>query len=163
MIFVTVGTHEQPFDRLVQYIDFLKRDGLSEEVLMQTGFSAYEPKYCAWERMFPYREMEKRIFQAKIVITHGGPASFIPVLQAGKTPVVVPRRSQYGEHVNDHQVEFVRAVAERMGNILPVYEIGRLGDVIAHYDELAASMPQGAGKHNVEFNRMFGELVRGMF
>ena len=28
MIFVTVGTHEQPFDRLVKAIDELKRDQL---------------------------------------------------------------------------------------------------------------------------------------
>ena len=28
MIFVTVGTHEQPFNRLVQKIDELKRDGI---------------------------------------------------------------------------------------------------------------------------------------
>ena len=40
MIFVTVGTHEQPFNRLIEYIDNLKRDGIiTEEVIMQTGFS----------------------------------------------------------------------------------------------------------------------------
>ena len=27
MIFVTVGTHEQPFNRLIQKIDELKKDG----------------------------------------------------------------------------------------------------------------------------------------
>ena len=31
MIFVTVGTHEQPFNRLVQEIDNLKRDGIITE------------------------------------------------------------------------------------------------------------------------------------
>ena len=46
MIFVTVGTHEQPFNRLIEFIDNLKRDGkIQEEVIMQTGFSTYEPKY----------------------------------------------------------------------------------------------------------------------
>ena len=28
MIFVTVGTHEQPFNRLIQKIDELKKDGI---------------------------------------------------------------------------------------------------------------------------------------
>ena len=38
MIFVTVGTHEQPFNRLVQEIDNLKRDGvITEDVIMHTG------------------------------------------------------------------------------------------------------------------------------
>ena len=30
MIFVTVGTHEQPFDRLVECVDNLKKDGTIE-------------------------------------------------------------------------------------------------------------------------------------
>ena len=47
MIFVTVGTHEQPFNRLVKAIDKLKKDGvITEDVIMQTGYSTYEPKYC---------------------------------------------------------------------------------------------------------------------
>ena len=44
MIFVTVGTHEQPFNRLVKAIDKLKKDGvITEDVIMQTGYSTYEP------------------------------------------------------------------------------------------------------------------------
>ena len=52
MIFVTVGTHEQPFNRLIQAVDDLKRDGIiTEEVIMQTGFSTYKPKYCKWDKL----------------------------------------------------------------------------------------------------------------
>lgn len=40
MIFVTVGTHEQPFNRLIQKIDELKKDGtIQDDVIIQTGFS----------------------------------------------------------------------------------------------------------------------------
>ena len=36
MIFVTVGTHEQPFDRLIEHIDSLvKNNIIVEEVIMQ--------------------------------------------------------------------------------------------------------------------------------
>ena len=42
MIFVTVGTHEQPFNRLIQKIDELKKDGtIQDDVIIQTGFSTY--------------------------------------------------------------------------------------------------------------------------
>ena len=45
MIFVTVGTHEQPFNRLIKKIDELKKNGIiQEEVIIQTGFSTYEPR-----------------------------------------------------------------------------------------------------------------------
>ena len=58
MIFVTVGTHEQQFNRLVQCIDELKRDNhIKEEVVIQTGYCTYEPKYCTWSKLFPYEEM----------------------------------------------------------------------------------------------------------
>ena len=121
MIFVTVGTHEQPFNRLIQKVDELKRDGIiKDDVIIQTGFSTYEPKYCQWSKLIPYQQMIRNVADARIVITHGGPASFIMPLQIGKTPIVVPRQHQFNEHVNDHQVEFARNVAERMGNILVV-------------------------------------------
>lgn len=160
MIFVTVGTHEQPFNRLLEYIDNMKKDGvITEDVIMQIGFSTYEPKYCKWKKLLPYKKMEQYVKEAHIVITHGGPASFIMPLQIGKTPIVVPRQHQYGEHVNDHQVDFVKAVSQRMGTIIPVIDIMELQDKILNYDEIVASMPCGLNSNNVEFNRWFGMIV----
>ncbi|MDD6794040.1 MAG: glycosyltransferase, partial [Clostridiaceae bacterium] len=87
MIFVTVGTHEQPFNRLIENIDKLKEAGvIQEEVIMQIGFSTYIPKSCKYYKLLPYSDMNKYISEARIVITHGGPASFIMPLQMGKTP-----------------------------------------------------------------------------
>ena len=78
MIFVSVGTHEQPFNRLVKAVDDLKKDGvITDEVIIQTGFSTYKPKYCQCSKLIPYQQMIKNVADAKIVITHGGPASFI--------------------------------------------------------------------------------------
>lgn len=160
MIFVTVGTHEQPFNRLIEYIDNLKRDGIiSEEVIMQTGFSTYEPKYCKWSRLIPYREMVKNVAEARIVITHGEPASFIMTLQIGKTPIVVPRQKQFNEHVNDHQLDFAKAVADRMGTIIPVVQTNDLKDVIINYDEIVAQMPSGMKSNNKVFNDSLEKLV----
>lgn len=62
MIFVTVGTHEQPFNRLIQKIDELKKDGtIQDDVIIQTGFSTYEPKYCQWSKLIPYQQMVKNV------------------------------------------------------------------------------------------------------
>ncbi len=164
MIFVTVGTHEQQFDRLIRKMDELKRDGaFQDEVIMQTGFSTYEPKYCTWSKLIPYQEMVKNVAEARIVITHGGPASFIMPLQIGKTPIVVPRQKRFDEHVNDHQLEFARNVAARMGTIIPVEDIDTLGDVISRYDELVAGMGHGMESHNKKFNEDLEQLVQGLF
>lgn len=164
MIFVTVGTHEQPFNRLVEYIDGLKKDGtIAEEVIIQTGYSTYEPKYCKWQKLFPYHEMIKLVDEARIIITHGGPSSFIMPLQIGKTPIVVPRRHEFNEHVNDHQVSFSKAVAERMGTIIVVEDMDRLGETITHYDEIISGMESGLKSNNELFNEELEKIVNEMF
>ena len=142
MIFVTVGTHEQQFNRLVQYMDELKGSGrVTEDVIIQTGYSTYEPEHCQWSKFLPYSKMGEYVDKARIIITHGGPSSFIAALQVGKIPIVVPRNAEFGEHVNNHQIDFCEAVQRRQGNILLVKDIIELGNMIIQYDELVAAMP----------------------
>lgn len=164
MIFVTVGTHEQPFNRLVRYMDELKKSGVIEdEVIVQTGFCTYEPKYCTWSKLYPYQQMVKNVEEARIVITHGGPSSFIMPLQIGKIPIVVPRRKQFNEHVNDHQAEFVKQVAGRQKNIIVVEEIDELKDMILNYDSIVADMKAGLKSNNDRFNKELEKVIDGMF
>ncbi len=164
MIFVTVGTHEQQFNRLLQQLDRLVQQGeITEDVVIQTGYSTYEPQHCTWSKLLPYQKMQQYVAQARIVITHGGPSSFIMPLQIGKIPIVVPRQQQFGEHVNDHQLLFARAVAQRQGNILVVEDISTLGQVLRDYDRLVSSMPATSQSNNAAFNdalcRLVGQLL----
>ncbi len=150
MIFVTVGTHEQQFDRLVRAVDELKENGtLSEHVFIQTGYSAYAPKHCEHSAFVPFKQMKTHMAEADVVITHGGPSSFIEAMAAGKVPVVVPRRGDLGEHVNDHQADFVRIVAERQGGIVPVYDVAELASAIERARELSRGVEFKS--HNAEF------------
>ena len=164
MIFVTVGTHEQPFDRLVSAIDELKGKGIiCEDVIIQTGYSTFQPKHCQWHKLLPYSEMVKNVASARIVITHGGPSSFIMPLQVGKIPVVVPREEKYGEHVNDHQVAFCREVQQRQKNILVVQDMAQLGDYIANYNDKVAQLAGGYTSNNEAFNRKFCSLIKDLY
>jgi UDP-N-acetylglucosamine transferase subunit ALG13 len=52
------------------------------------------------------------IHNADLLIMHAGAGSIMHAVEAGKVPVVMPRRAAFGEHVNDHQVEFAQALAE---------------------------------------------------
>ena len=71
--------------------------------------------------------------KARIIITHGGPASFILPLQEHKIPIIVPRQEKYNEHINNHQVEFVHFVEEKQKNIIIVDNIDDLRDVLEDY------------------------------
>lgn len=160
MIFVTVGTHEQQFNRLVEYMD--KWSSVHDErVVIQTGYSTYEPKHCKWGKVFPYQKMVEMVEEARVIITHGGPSSFIMPLQIGKTPIVVPRQKKYKEHVNDHQVKFCHQVEERMGTIVVVDDIEKLGGVIDAYGEIKQE-----GKNisnNAKFCEELENIVDEMF
>lgn len=164
MIFVTVGTHEQQFNRLIRSVDNLKRDGfIQEEVFIQTGFSTYVPRYCKWDKLLPYNGMKKMVETARLIITHGGPSSIIMPLQIGKVPIVIPRQKKYGEHVNNHQVEFVKIVSEKLKNIIPVYEITELKNVISGYDKAPVFSGMEIKTNNILFNEKFEKLVEDMF
>lgn len=164
MIFDTVGTLKQPFNRLVQKMDELKKNGtIQEDVIIQTGFSTYEPQYCQWSKLIPYQQMIKNVEEARIVITHGGPASFIMPLQIGKTPIVVPRQHKFDEHVNNHQVEFARNVEKRMGTIIDVEDVETLGDIITNYYQIVAGMGHGMSSNNAKFNEELEKLVDKLF
>lgn len=161
MIFVTVGTHEQPFNRLVEYMDKWSYEH-DEKVVIQTGFSTYEPKKAIWSKLYPYKRMIEFVDEARIVITHGGPSSFIMPLQIGKIPIVVPRKHEFNEHVNDHQVAFSNAVAERQGNIIVVEDVEKLEEVLENYDEIVAGMKNGHTSNNERFCKEFSNIVDEM-
>lgn len=164
MIFVTVGTHEQQFNRLIKEVDDLKGLGIiSEEVIMQTGYCTYEPVNCCWNKLLPYSEIKRYISEARIIITHGGPASFIAPLQVGKIPIVVPRQRVYGEHVNNHQVDFVKAVSERMGAIIPVYDISDMQYALGEFETKILNIHTGVYSNSQKFNEKFASIVDDMF
>lgn len=164
MIFVTVGTHEQPFNRLLECVDKLKEENIiTEDVIMQTGFSTYVPKNCEWKKLFPYDEMIENVKKARIVITHGGPSSFIMPLQKGKIPIVVPRQKKFDEHVNDHQVDFAKAVAERQKNIIVVTDIELLKETLLNYDNIIAGMDVSQQSNNANFNKKFEIMIDELF
>ena len=160
MIFVTVGTHEQPFNRLVEYVDRLAQsEEITEEIIIQTGYSTYKPKNCIYKEFFSYQEMLKNVSDASIVITHGGLSSFIMPLQVGKIPIVIPRKKEFNEHVNNHQIEFSRIVQERMKTIIVVENINNLGKTIKEYDEIVFGMNSEINYNNAKFCDEFEKIV----
>ncbi|MEO2704641.1 multidrug MFS transporter, partial [Blautia wexlerae] len=70
---------------------------------------------------------------------------------------------EFNEHVNDHQVSFSKSVAERMGTIIVVEDMEKLGEAITKYDDIVSGMDSELKSNNEKFNEELEKIVDGMF
>lgn len=163
MIFVTVGTHEQSFNRLIKTIDLLVKDNIiRDEVFIQTGYTEYKPKFCKFKDVITVEEMEHYAHVANIIITHGGPGSIMLAFSNKKVPIVVPRQKEFNEHVDNHQVKFTNKL-EKENKIIAIYDIIKLKDKILNYDKLSNDINNNYDKSTSEFVNKFEKLCLNIF
>ena len=148
MIFVTVGTHEQQFNRLIQKMDeLIDSDIIKEEVFIQRGIKSVIPVNCPSIEMLGYQQMIEKVKNARIVITHGGPGSIMMPLSFKKLPIVVPRQAKFGEHVDNHQINFTKRL-ELQKKIIAIYEIEMLKKNIEDYEIICRTKDISAISNN---------------
>jgi UDP-N-acetylglucosamine transferase subunit ALG13 len=105
MIFVSVGTHEAPFDRMLRAVCELD---LGEQLVVQYGPSAVRCEGAVESEYLPFDEVVDYIREARAVVMHAGVGSVMISLANGKRPIVMARLQRLGEHVDDHQLELAR-------------------------------------------------------
>jgi UDP-N-acetylglucosamine--N-acetylmuramyl-(pentapeptide) pyrophosphoryl-undecaprenol N-acetylglucosamine transferase len=111
-VVVTLGTHPRfRFPRLLRRLVATLPPEL--DVLWQVGETRIDNMPPGARRQVPMAEMRQAMREADAVIAHAGVGSALAAMQAGRRAVFVPRRRQHGEHVDDHQVEMARALADR--------------------------------------------------
>ena len=125
-----VGMHTSGFDRLVKALDEYAgaRPGL--EVVIQSGSSSYQPTHA---KDFAYKEsLQEEIQRADLVVSHGS-VGFFDAVKLGKRLIVVPRRSEFGEHIDDHQVGFAQIFSLRYGFpvVLDIADLGGMLDKVS--------------------------------
>jgi UDP-N-acetylglucosamine transferase subunit ALG13 len=126
LIFVTVGTHHQPFQRMLDAVALIEDD----EVVVQYGPGAPPPGVARAEAFMPFDRMLECYRSAAAVVTHAGVGSILCARREGHTPLVVPRQHALAEHVDDHQAELTRAL-ERRGSVVAVWETAELPRLLA--------------------------------
>ena len=110
LVLVVVGTDHHPFDRVVGWADEWAASHPDLRVLVQYGTSR-PPTTAEGRDLLPVGELTALMSEATAVVCHGGPGTIMGAREAGHVPIVVPRRSDLGEHVDDHQVRFATRVA----------------------------------------------------
>jgi UDP-N-acetylglucosamine transferase subunit ALG13 len=113
VIFVSVGTHKQQFNRILEAIDDLvEKKIIKEKVFAQTGHSNYKPKNYSFKKFLEIKEFDKNIKACSTFITHAGEGNIGTALQHEKKMIIIPRRKKFDEHTNDHQLELAEAIAK---------------------------------------------------
>lgn len=128
-IFASVGTHPQPFDRLLRQLDSIAAENRGWEVFAQTGNSNYKPEGIAFKNFLDAEEYDDKMRWCDLAVSHGGAGTIINALLNRKPLVVVPRMQCFKEHTNDHQVDLAMAL-DGKGKAICVKEIRNLGKAI---------------------------------
>ncbi|WP_445505432.1 glycosyltransferase [Niallia sp. 03091] len=163
MIFVTVGTHEQQFNRLIKKIDNLKRNGLIlDDIFMQTGYCNYTPNSVDYKKLLSYEEMNYYAEKANIIITHGGPASIFLAYSYNKVPIVVPRLKQFNEHIDNHQLLFAKRL-EKENKIILIEEIDSIGNVINSFADREDGIFKDFNSNTKLFKERFERTIQTLF
>jgi len=129
--FVAVGTHRQPYDRLLGIVAGGIDDGLlPQPVRAQVGPARWQAANSHVSPHLSREELEAAVHSADVVVCHGGAGIISSALAAGRRPIVVPRRAALGEHVDDHQYQLTRKLAD-WGLVVIVEDRLTAGDVEA--------------------------------
>jgi UDP-N-acetylglucosamine transferase subunit ALG13 len=139
MILVSVGTNEQPFDRLIEAAGTLV--GV-EPVIIQHGSSRIQPAGTDCRAFMPFEEIEELVRESRAFVCHAGVGSVGVALRLGRRPIVMARRHHLGEAVDDHQVPFAERLA-RAGMVRLVDDVPSLVEALR---EDSTTSPWLAGK-----------------
>lgn len=146
MIFVTLGTQDKQFVRLLKAVEKLDID---EEIIMQTGTTDFnsEKKNIKVFNYIPAESFEKYMKESSQVITHAGVGTLVQGLKMHKKLIVAPRLKKYKEHVNDHQIQILETFTD-CGYILPLYDFDDLKDLVKK-----DFVPKDFVSNNKDFNK----------
>jgi UDP-N-acetylglucosamine transferase subunit ALG13 len=145
-VVVTVGTLSFSFRRLFERLRMVLPPGAT--VLVQAGPEAADISWPEADVRAMVRpdELSRAMRDADIVIAHGGIGSALMAFEAGKSPILVPRRVRFGEHVDDHQEQIARQFARR--GLAVAADASELGK--SHLEEALSRTVERAA-HPVEF------------
>lgn len=135
MIYVTLGTQKFQFDRILKKLDqLIENKSIEDEIAVQCIYHTYKPKNFEVFKLKPIEEVEEILKKSKLVITHAGTGSLVQCIKFKKHTVVVPRLVDFGEHVDNHQIE-IASVFETKGNATVITDINDLEQYVKDYSK----------------------------
>jgi UDP-N-acetylglucosamine--N-acetylmuramyl-(pentapeptide) pyrophosphoryl-undecaprenol N-acetylglucosamine transferase len=110
-VVVSLGTSRYPFPRLVTALRAILPS--SADVVWQIGPMALDTPGVQTHAQMSQHDLSAAMREADLVIAHAGVGTALQAMEAGHCPVLVPRRADRREHVDDHQFEVAAELAGR--------------------------------------------------
>ena len=181
MIFVSLGTQDKPFNRIIDYILKLKEE-IKElediEIVFQIGQTKLseeeknkieklnekinkekiknkEEKNITVFNMLKPEDMKQYIINANIVVTHAGVGTIMECIEHNKDIVVLPRKEENGEHVNNHQEEIAFEM-EKNGLLYKVDTYEKMQEIVI---ELIKNSNNKKEKKYISNNEKFNDML----
>ena len=130
MIFVTLGTQDKTFERLLIAIDkAIEKGEITDRVVVQAGNTKYESKNMEIFDLISPDEFNKLVDECDLLITHGGTGSILSAVKKGKKVIAAARLKKYKEHVNDHQKQIIKEF-EKEGYLVELKDFNQVGKTI---------------------------------
>src|SRR5699024_2706216 len=119
MIFITLGTQNFNFSRLLKAVESAINNGvLNGKVIAQIGNNNFDSEHIQCIPFLDKETFNEYMENAEFIISHAGTGSIITALKKGKKVLVAPRLKKYEEHIDDHQLEILAAFT-KLNLIIP--------------------------------------------
>jgi UDP-N-acetylglucosamine transferase subunit ALG13 len=119
MIYVTVGT-QLPFDRLINIVNFWA-ESTNENVIAQVGPTESDFSHIDVRDFYSPLESGELFSKADVIVSHAGMGSILTACERGKIIIIFPRRFEFAEHRNDHQLATAKKF-EGLSNVFVAYD-----------------------------------------
>ena len=114
---VSLGTDYHTFDRLLRWVKAYLAENPQVRCLIQHGHTS--PVEGADNvKLLPAGTLKRLYAKAQVVLVQGGPGSIQDARATGAIPLVVPRRVEFDEVVDNHQVPFVTMMEKQGGAVI---------------------------------------------
>lgn len=154
MIFVTLGTSDYPFTRLLKQIDDLIENNIIKNITVQCGNEDYQPKNFTIIKNLNKKEFNEYLKKAEVVITHGGVGTIIDCIKMGKKVIAFPRKAEYGEAKNNHQEQIINNL-KNTGSILT----GEINDLAKLLEKIKTLKKIKLKSNNKNFNYQLCKII----
>lgn len=138
MIFLTVGTQDKQFLRLLKIVDNAIIKGVvKDDVVAQIGHTKFESKNIKTYKFMSEKKINECIDNADLIVTHGGVGIITTALMKKKKVFAVARVKEYKEHINDHQIQLV----DKFDELGYIKKIENYDDFVKEYSNLKKFRP----------------------